>query len=177
MQDLDTEKQRTAKRDFFRLRRVILFAASAYTAYLLAIDFQIAYAAMTWVPAPAVVTHIAAAPLNTGYADDDGVFEAEVTYRYDRAGETRHGSRVRLGGFFGDSVSAAEVASRYAPGDNVTVYVDPNDPDLSVLTNDVDMTFFLLTLRSMAIFAAIYFFMFVWQPRRLNWISSYANWY
>lgn len=82
-------------------------------------------ASASWVPVDAVVTRATA---DTGSSPS-------VEYRYTRQGQPYTGNRIRFG--FTTSPSAVrKLVARYTVGDSVTAYVDPRNPERSVLQHN-----------------------------------------
>lgn len=84
---------------------------------------------------------------------------AELRYSYDRQG-ARNGRTVR-DFTFGDKIGKA-LASTHKPGDNITVLVDPNDPDCSYFPSGFG---WIQPLLYGAFFSVICSFSLVWSRR------------
>lgn len=82
-------------------------------------------ASASWLPETAVITRVTA----------DSGSSPSVEYRYLRQGRPYTSTRIRFG--FTTSPSAVrKLVSRYAVGDSVTAYVDPRNPERSVLQHN-----------------------------------------
>lgn len=89
-----------------------------------------------WPSAPGRITRSAVATEHT--TDGDGgtyeVFEPEVHYTFDVAGETRTGDTIRIHPrVFPSRDEAEEIAEQYPEGAEVRVHYDPADPSRTVL--------------------------------------------
>jgi len=79
--------------------------------------------------------------------DDEGTYQADVTYEYEVAGCGYYGTRIRFGYCGGPRRgSAQELAAAYPVGRTVAIHYDPGGPKESVLQPGKDTETFGLVL-------------------------------
>lgn len=95
----------------------------------------------SWGP---VVGTIEAAPLASVMVLKHAAYGLNLQYHYSFRGKTYTGQGMSFAGPFGASLRSATIASdQYAHGQEVTVYVGPQNPSQSILKPGVDWSTYL----------------------------------
>lgn len=125
---------------------VFTLVGAAVTAWGV-VDYRRAQASRNW---PTANGRVQYATVETRSSRNDSgtsstTFQARIIYGYEIGGQTLRSERVSFGEVStSDPADAEEIVARYQPGTTVTVYYDPQNPELAVLEPGVSLGNYLL---------------------------------
>lgn len=95
--------------------------------------------AKTWIPVDATITH---SEVEVHSSSDSTTYSIDIKYEYEYEGQTYTGDRYHfMTGSSSGRQSKQDVVDDHPVGENVKIYIDPNDPSNSVINREMTSDF------------------------------------